>query len=132
MDPSSGTVNLRAVFPNPDDVLLPGMFVRAVVQEGINKRAILIPQEAVSRDPKGNPLTLIVDTEGNVRQQPIEIDRAVGNQWLITGGLAPGEQIIIEGMLKVRPGMKVRATPSGRDEKRPMAQATPAPATAGN
>lgn len=127
VDPSSGTINLRAVFSNPRDILLPGMFVRAVVQEGVNKRALLIPQEAVSRDPKGNPLTLIVDQDGIVRQQPIEIDRAIGNQWLISTGLSPGERIIIEGMLKVRPGMQVKEV-SDRGEKRPLAQSATQPA----
>lgn len=132
VDPSSGTVNLRAVFPNPDEVLLPGMFVRAVIQEGVNKRAILIPQEAVSRDPKGKPLILIVNPDGIAEQRPIEMDRAMGNQWLIAGGLAPGERIIIEGMLKVRPGMQVKAIPSGQEEQRPTAQTAPQPAATSN
>jgi len=114
VDPSTGSVILRIVFPNPDGVLLPGMFVRAVVKEGINNQAILIPQEAVSRDPKGNPLALIVKPNGFVQQRQIEIDRAMGNQWLVASGLNAGERIIIEGMQKVRPGASVKAVPVGQ------------------
>ena len=80
VDPTTGSVILRVVFPNPNGVLLPGMFVRAVVQEGVNKQAILIPQQAVSRDPKGNPLTLIVDAEGKVQLRMLTLDRAIGDQ----------------------------------------------------
>ncbi len=109
VDRSTGSVVLRAVFPNPDDLLLPGMFVRAVMQEGINEKAILIPQHAVSRDPKGNPLALLVGPDGKVLQRQLSIDRAVGNQWLVTSGLASGEKIIVEGMQKVRPGMPAKA-----------------------
>jgi len=112
VDPTTGTVTLRAVFPNPDEILLPGMFVRGVAQEGVSKRAILIPQQAVSRDPKGNPLVLIVDPEGIVQQRQISLDRAIGNQWLVTSGLAAGEKIITEGSQKVRPGLPAKAVPS--------------------
>jgi len=123
VDPSTGSVTLRIIFPNPDGVLLPGMFVRAVVQEGVNNQAILVPQEAVSRGPKGNPRTLIVDAEGIVQLRRITIDRAMGNQWLVASGLTAGERIIIEGMQKVRPGAKVKAVPSGEtEEPRPAAE----------
>lgn len=132
VDPTTGTVTLRAVFPNPDDVLLPGMFVRAVVQEGIDKQAILVPQNAVSRDPKGNPLTLVVDGDGIVRQHQIEIDRALGNQWLVASGLSAGDRVIVEGALKVRPGMQVKAIPSDKGEQPPVAQAASSPAAASN
>ncbi|HPI91696.1 MAG TPA: efflux RND transporter periplasmic adaptor subunit [Deltaproteobacteria bacterium] len=109
---TTGSVTLRAVFPNPDGILLPGMFVRGVVQEGVNKQAILIPQHAVSRDPKGNPLALLVDPDGKVQERQISIDRAVGNQWLVTSGLAPGEKVIVEGMQKVRSGSPAKAVPA--------------------
>ena len=111
VDPTTGSVILRAIFPNPNGVLLPGMFVRAVVQEGVNKQAILIPQQAVSRDPKGNPLTLIVDAESKVQLRMLTLDRAIGDQWLVSSGLAPGERVIIEGMQKVTPGASVKAVP---------------------
>jgi len=111
VDPTTGSVILRMVFPNPKGVLLPGMFVRAVVQEGVNKQALLVPQQAVSRDPKGNPVTLIVDKEGKAQQRPLTLDRAIGDVWLVSSGLAPGERVIVEGMLKVKPGMPVKAVP---------------------
>ncbi len=112
VDQSTGTVILRAVFPNPEDVLLPGMFVRAVVQEGVNKQAILIPQQAVSRDPKGNPLVLIVDAEGKVQKRQPTLDRAIGDQWLVASGLAAGERVIVEGIQKVKSGASVKVVPS--------------------
>jgi membrane fusion protein (multidrug efflux system) len=111
VDPTTGSVILRVIFPNPNGVLLPGMFVRAVVQEGVNKQAILIPQQAVSRDPKGNPLALIVDAESNVQLRMLTLDRAIGDQWLVSAGLAPGDKVIMEGMQKVKPGAPVKAVP---------------------
>jgi membrane fusion protein (multidrug efflux system) len=109
VDPSTGAVTLRVVFPNPQRILLPGMFVRAVVQEGVNAQAILIPQQAVSRDPKGNPVTLIVDAAGQVGQRILRLDRAMGDQWLVSSGLKPGDRVIVEGLQKVRPGASVKA-----------------------
>jgi membrane fusion protein (multidrug efflux system) len=111
VDPTTGSVILRIIVPNPKGVLLPGMFVRAVVEEGVNSKALLIPQQAVSRDPKGNPLTLIVDAQGKVEQKMLTLDRAIGNTWLVTGGLAPGERVIVEGVQKVKPGVSVKAVP---------------------
>lgn len=111
VDPTTGSVILRVVFPNPNGVLLPGMFVRAVVQEGINAQAILIPQQAVSRDPKGNPLVLVVDAGGKVSQRMLTLDRAIGDKWLVTAGLGSGDRVIVEGMQKVRPGASVKAVP---------------------
>ena len=113
VDPTTGSVVLRIVFPNPNGILLPGMFVRAIVQEGVNNQAILIPQQAVSRDPRGNPLTLIVDAQSNVQIRMLTLDRAIGDQWLVSSGLAPGERVIIEGMQKVKPGAPVKAVPFG-------------------
>jgi len=111
VDPTTGSVILRVLFPNPKGVLLPGMFVRAVVEEGVNPKALLIPQQAVSRDPKGNPLTLIVDGQGKVQQRPLVLDRALGDKWLVASGLAPGEQVIVEGIQKVKPGASVKTVP---------------------
>ena len=113
VDPTTGSVVLRIVFPNPNGILLPGMFVRAIVQEGVNNQAILIPQQAVSRDPRGNPLTLIVDDKSNVQIRMLTLDRAIGDQWLVSSGLASGERVIIEGMQKVKPGASVKAVPFG-------------------
>jgi membrane fusion protein (multidrug efflux system) len=99
------------VFPNPNAVLLPGMFVRAVVKEGVNDHAILVPQQAVTRDPKGNPVALIVNAAGKVEQRMLSLDRAIGDQWLVASGLAPGDRVIVEGMQKVRPGAAVKEVP---------------------
>jgi membrane fusion protein (multidrug efflux system) len=111
VDPTTGSVILRVVIPNPKGVLLPGMFVRAVVEEGVNQEAILVPQQAVSRNPKGNPAALIVDTEGKVQQRMLTLDRAIGDQWLVVSGLAAGDRVIVEGMQKVKPGASVKVIP---------------------
>lgn len=117
VDPTTGSVVLRIVFPNPRGILLPGMYVRTVVQEGIQKNAIMVPQQAVSRDSKGNPKTLIVDTEGKVQQRQLTLERAVGNDWLVLSGLQAGERVIVEGILKVKPGMTVKAVPFSQSGK---------------
>lgn len=111
VDPTTGSVMLRAVFPNPHGVLLPGMFVRAVVKEGVNRRAVLIPQQAISRDPKGNPTALIVDGGGKVRQRMLTVDRAIADKWLVSSGLSAGDRVIVEGVQKVRPGASVTVVP---------------------
>ncbi len=108
VEQSTGTVTLRIVFPNPDGILLPGMFVQAVVREGINKSAILVPQQAVSRDLKGNPFVFVVNSENKVEKRQLEFDRAIGNDWLVASGLTAGEQVIAEGIQKVRPGSVVK------------------------
>jgi membrane fusion protein (multidrug efflux system) len=111
VDPTTGSVILRMVFPNPKTILLPGMYVRAVVQEGIAEQAILVPQQGVTRDPKGNPIALIVDDAGKVQQRMLTLDRAIGDQWLVSSGLAPGDRLIVEGLQKVRPGAAVKVVP---------------------
>jgi len=119
VDQTTGSVILRVVFPNPKGYLLPGMFVRAVVEEGVNRKAILVPQQAVFRDPKGNPMALIVDAQGKVEQKMLTLDRTIGNQWLVSAGLSAGDRVIVEGMLKARPGASVKAVPfeSGNGKK---------------
>jgi len=111
VDPTTGSVILRIEVPNPDGMLLPGMFVRAVIEEGVRDQAILVPQQAVSRDPKGNPLTLVVDDAGKVEQRGLSTDRVMGDKWLVSSGVARGDHVIVEGMQKVRPGMIVKAIP---------------------
>ena len=93
------------------------MYVRAIVQEGVVDQAILVPQQSVSRDPKGNPVALIVDGSEKVAQRMLTVDRAVGDKWLISEGLKPGDRLIVEGMQKVRPGTSVKAVPfnAGRE-----------------
>jgi membrane fusion protein (multidrug efflux system) len=133
VDPTTGSFILRMVFPNPKHILLPGMYVRAVVQEGEVDQAILAPQQGVSRDPKGNPIALIVDGSGKVEQRRITIDRTIGDKWLITEGLKPGDRLIVEGMQKVRPGDSVKIVPSDAGRKdAPEAVKTGQPAAKAN
>jgi membrane fusion protein (multidrug efflux system) len=108
VDASTGSVIIRAIFPNPNSFLLPNMFVRAVMKEGVDEKALMIPQQAVGRDPKGNPVALIVDAGDKVQQRQLTVDRAIGDQWLVASGLAPGDRVIVEGRQKVRPGASVR------------------------
>lgn len=117
VDPATGSVILRVVFPNPKGVLLPGMFVRAMVQEGVKKKAIVIPQQAVSRDPKGNPYVFIVDAQSKVQQRQIALDRAIGSEWLVSSGLAQGDRVIVEGIVKVQPGIPVKVVLFENGEK---------------
>lgn len=112
VDPSTGTVILRMIFPNPHDILLPGMFVRTVIKEGVNEHAMLIPQQAVSRTPRGEPFVLVVGSNGTAILKMITIDRAIGNRWLVTSGIAPGDRVIREGLQFVRPGMPVKVVSS--------------------
>jgi membrane fusion protein, multidrug efflux system len=109
VDPTTGSVTLRMVFANPKQVLLPGMFVRAVVEEGVDETAVLVPQQGVSRDPKGNPIALVVNNDSKVEQRPLVLNRAIGDKWLVTKGLAPGDRVIVEGVQRVRPGDSVKA-----------------------
>jgi len=109
VDATTGSVTLRLVFPNPENILLPGMFVRAVVKEGMCGQAVLLSQQAVSRDTKGNAFALTVDSENKVQRRMLVVDRAIGNRWLVTSGLDSGDRVIVEGMQKVRPGAEVRA-----------------------
>lgn len=111
VDPTTGSVTLRLVFPNPNQVLLPGMFVRAVVQEGVSEDALLVPQQGVTRNTKGVPIAWVVNKDAKVEERVLELDRAIGDKWLVTSGLAPGDRLIVEGLQKVRPGNHVRAVP---------------------
>ncbi len=131
VDPSTGSFILRTVFPNPQHLLLPGMYVRAIVQEGVVEQAILVPQQSVSRDPKGNPLALVVDGSEKVAQRKIVIDRAIGDKWLVSEGLKPGDRLIVEGIQKARPGASVRAVPfEAGQQARPDVAKTVQPAAA--
>jgi len=107
VDPTTGSYSLRIIVPNPDHILLPGMFVRAIVTEGISRQALLAPQQGVSRTPKGEPVALVVDPDNTVQQRLLTLDRAIDDQWLVASGLSAGDQLIVEGMLNARPGAKV-------------------------
>jgi membrane fusion protein (multidrug efflux system) len=112
VDPGTGSIALRALFPNPKGELLPGMFVRARLEEGVSPQALLVPQVGVTRDQKGMPVAMVVNAEKKVERRQLTTDRAVGNAWLVTDGIRPGDQVIIEGLQKVRPGTQVNPVPA--------------------
>lgn len=109
VDPTTGSIGLRATFANPNGVLLPGMYVRAVLSTGTAQNGMLIPQPAVSRDPKGNATVMVVGAKGLAEPRVITATQTIGDKWLVTSGLKPGDQVIVEGLLKVRPGAPVKA-----------------------
>ncbi len=113
VDPSTGTTAIRVIVPNPKDVLLPGMYVRAVVSTGQRKDALLAPQSGITRDPKGNASALVVNAEGKVEARLVKVSRTVGDQWLVEEGLKAEDRVIVEGVMKVKPGMPVQATEAG-------------------
>ncbi|MBL8266534.1 MAG: efflux RND transporter periplasmic adaptor subunit [Steroidobacter sp.] len=111
VDANTGSVTLRAEFPNPKGELLPNLYVRAVVEEGTVSKALLIPQQAVSRDATGKPRAFVVDSDGKLQQRDLLTERAIGNQWLVTGGLQAGDVLVVSGQQKAQPGALVEATP---------------------
>ena len=110
VDEGTGSVTLRAVFPNPDHTLLPGMFVHARLPAGVNKEAILAPQQGVTRNAKGDPTALVVNAENKVELRQLKADRTAGNRWLVLDGLKPGDKLITEGLQFVQPGAEVKTT----------------------
>ncbi|NKE44111.1 efflux RND transporter periplasmic adaptor subunit [Roseomonas frigidaquae] len=113
VDQGTGSVTLRAVFPNPDQLLLPGMFVRAEVEEGVTDRALMVPQQAVLRTPRGEPMAYVVNAEGVVEQRILQAGRAIGTDWMVTGGVQAGDRVVVEGVQRIRPGARVNATERG-------------------
>lgn len=113
VDESTGMVSLRALFPNPEHILLPGMYVRAVIAEGVDENALLVPQRALRRDPKGQASVLLVDGGGKVEVRLVDVGRTVGDSWQVLSGLKPGERVIVEGGQNVRPGMDVKIRGEG-------------------
>lgn len=148
VDAGTGSVTLRAVIPNPDRLLMPGMYVRAVLQEGVNDAALLVPQQAVTRSPDGAASTLVVGADNKVARRPIKVGRAVGNRWQVLDGLAVGDRVLVEGSQRARVGDTVKASeiaaapdpakpaapaasgakPSGAGAPGPVASAVPATA----
>ena len=118
VDPQTGSFALRAVVPNPDRLLLPGMYVRAVLERGQRSDAVLAPQRAITRDAKGNGLALVVNADNKIEQRIVTTVRTIGDQWLVENGLQPGERIVVEGLQKVQPGMTVTAVDAGAGEQR--------------
>jgi membrane fusion protein (multidrug efflux system) len=110
VDAGTGSVTLRAVVPNPDRMLMPGMYVRAVLQEGVNETALLVPQQAVTRTPDGSASTLVVGPDQKLARRAVTLGRAIGNRWQVLGGLAVGDRVLVEGSQRARVGDTVRAS----------------------
>ena len=125
VDPTTGSQTIRALIPNPKGLLLPGMFVRAELPEGVQANAMLVPQRAIGRDERGNPTVMVVGAGNKVEVRPITTSRTQGDNWIVTGGVKPGDRVIVEGAMMLRPGMPV--TPKPFSDK-PAAGAAPAQA----
>jgi membrane fusion protein (multidrug efflux system) len=110
VDPSTGSYALRIEVPNPEHVLMPGMYVRAVLGAGVRANAVLVPQRGIARDPKGNTTAMVVDAQGVVEQRPVVVSRTIGDQWLVESGLAAGDRVVVEGLQKIAPGASVDVT----------------------
>jgi membrane fusion protein (multidrug efflux system) len=111
VDPTTGSVTVRMVFPNPDHLLLPGMYVRAVLEQGSIPDAVLAPQQGVTRDARGNPIAWVVGADNVVEQRTLEVGRAIGDRWLVYDGLEAGDRLIVDGLQRVRPGATVTTAP---------------------
>lgn len=109
VDPATGAITLRALFPNPQGDLLPGMYVRAVIEEGVRDAAIVVPQQAVTRDNKGDAIALVVGADGKVEQRRLQTARTLGSDWLVDAGLQAGDRVIVDGLQRARPGAQVQA-----------------------
>lgn len=125
VDPGTGSVNLRAVYPNPDGHLLPGMYVRGRLREGVEPAALLVPQRAVTRDAEGRASVLVVGADNKLEVRIIETRRAAGDAWLVGKGLAVGDRVVVRGPLRLSPGMPVTPVPA---DAKPAAPGTPSPA----
>lgn len=112
VDETTGSVTLRAVFPNPEGEILPGMYVTALLDEGSQQNVLMVPQQGITHNEQGKATTLILDQENVVQLREINAVKAVGNQWLVTAGLRPGDRVIVSGLQRIRPGMKARVLPS--------------------
>jgi len=126
VDQETGSVTLRATFPNPDGLLLPGMYVQSIVNEAVEPQGLLVPQQGIARDVKGNGVALVVDAQNKVEQRSVVTSRALGNQWLIASGLEAGDRVVVEGVEKTRAGAvvepidvsaKFRSTPGATPEE---------------
>jgi membrane fusion protein (multidrug efflux system) len=112
VDQSTGTVTLRAIFPNPKHDLLPGMFVRAVLEEGVNEDGILVPQQGVTHNARGNATALVLTKEGKVELRTLTLGEAIGNKWVVRSGLKVGDQLIVDGLQKIKPGASAQVAQS--------------------
>ncbi|EFS6991387.1 multidrug efflux RND transporter periplasmic adaptor subunit AcrA [Salmonella enterica subsp. enterica serovar Infantis] len=121
VDQTTGSITLRAIFPNPDHTLLPGMFVRARLQEGTKPTALLIPQQGVTRTPRGDATVLVVGADNKVETRQIVASQAIGDKWLVTDGLKAGDRVVVSGLQKVRPGAQVKVQEITADNKQQAA-----------
>lgn len=112
VDPTTDAVTLRAVFPNPSGVLLPGMFLRETVTEGVNPAGLLVPEQGVTRDQKGQPTALVVNRQGVLEQRSLKVGQTVGSKWLVTSGVAAGDRVVVEGAQSAQAGMRPRVIPA--------------------
>nr|WP_277873366.1 efflux RND transporter periplasmic adaptor subunit [Sphingomonas paeninsulae] len=119
VDANTGSVTLRAKFPNPNGLLLPGMYVRAKLAQGTAQSAILLPQQGVSRDAKGGATVLVVGPDNKAVQRNVTADRAIGAQWLVTSGLKPGDRVITEGLIRIKAGQAIKPVPAGSKPAQP-------------
>lgn len=115
VDPSTGSFSLRTVVPNPDQLLMPGMYVRAVISNAVIDDGLLVPQQGIARNPAGNTSALVLTDDNTVEQREVTVSRTVGSDWLVSGGLSAGDRVIVEGLQKVQPGMRVDVTERTRD-----------------
>lgn len=123
VDPTTGSYALRVKVANPDQVLMPGMYVRAVIGSGVRERAVLVPMQGIARDPKGATSAMVVGKDSLVEVRPVKVSRAIGDKWLVEDGLKAGDKVIVEGLQKIQPGMPVQATEMGAAAAKPAASA---------
>ena len=123
VDQNTGSYSLRVVVPNPDGILLPGMYVRALIGEGVRHDAVLAPQQGVARTPKGGASAMVVGKDGKVEVRNVTVSQTIGDKWLVEDGLAAGDRVIVEGLQKIQPGIPVQVTEAGAAPAAPVAPA---------
>ncbi|EPF6561186.1 multidrug efflux RND transporter periplasmic adaptor subunit SdeX [Serratia marcescens] len=124
VDETTGSITIRALFPNPNDTLLPGMFVRARLDEGVRSDALLVPQQGVTRNPRGEATALVVGADDKVELRTLKADQAIGDKWLVTDGLKAGDRVIVTGLMKVQPGAQVKVQEvDTQAQKQPQSEA---------
>ena len=123
VDETTGSITIRAIFPNPNDALLPGMFVRARLDEGVRSDALLVPQEGITRNPRGEATAMVVGADDKVEVRTLTAAQAIGNKWLVTAGLKPGDRVIVTGLQKIKPGIQVKAQET--DSNKPQTASEP-------
>jgi membrane fusion protein (multidrug efflux system) len=127
VDQGTGSVTLRAVFANPKHDLLPGMFVRAVLEQGVNEQGVVVPQQGVTHDNRGNATALVLGNDGKVESRVLELGDALGDKWVVKSGLKPGDRLIVDGLQKVRPGASAQAAPGADTASPPDARVASQP-----